>query len=269
LAWSAQENPLSGSDLLHTLETFIFSEAVAPGDKLPSERWLANHFNVSRHTLREVMRTLEGRGLLRIEAGRGAFVQDQTLADANRVTAAARQGAVTPAQLIEARLMIECAAAGLAALRRDEEDLRILEKLIEAMDPHADTETNLFADIEFHTQIAKAARNPVLLILFSAIKNLIFGTLVRSLTDDAITEKGLPLHRVVFEAIRDQDAVKATETMRDILLVGEEMYGDDLHVPLSAVLNHRAETNPAYRSLLGTASRIVNASENTPRKGNK
>jgi DNA-binding FadR family transcriptional regulator len=219
--------------------------------------------------VREVMRTLEGRGLLRIEVGRGAFVQDQTLADENRVTAAARQGAVTPAQLIEARLMIECAAAGLAALRRDDEDLKILERLIEVMDPYADAEANSFADIEFHNQIAKAACNPVLLILFSAIKNLTFGTLVRSLTDDAITEKGLPLHRVVFEAIRDRDAEKAQATMREILLVGEEMYGEDLYIPLSAVLNQRAETNSAYRSLLGIASRIVKESEDTPRKGNK
>lgn len=248
----------SGDELEHALEEFIFSDGIKPGHRLPSERALSAHFSVSRHTLREALSVLEGRGLIKIEPGRGTFVEDQTRAQPSRVLTAARQGSVTPAHLIEARLMIECAAAGLAALRRDEEDLRVLRTLyVEHMNPNIDPEQSAYADIEFHERIAQASRNPVILILFNSIKNLVFGTITRSLTDHSITDRGMPLHAVVLDAIEAQDAVRAQEVMRELLLIGQEMYGDDLHLPLSKVLNRRAEMNPVHRSLLDTASRIL------------
>ena len=73
--------PPSGNDLEIELEELIFSEWANPGDRLPSERALADHFRVSRPLLRETLRALEGRGLIRIEAGRGAFIEDLTQAD--------------------------------------------------------------------------------------------------------------------------------------------------------------------------------------------
>jgi GntR family transcriptional repressor for pyruvate dehydrogenase complex len=271
---SLTTNPLlvrvvpSGDELEHALEEFIFSDGIKPGHRLPSERILASHFSVSRHTLREVLSALEGRGLIKIEPGRGAFVEDQTRAQPNRVLAAARQGSVTPAHLIEARLMIECAAAGLAALRRDDEDLRVLRALyVEHMNPDIGPEQSAYADIEFHERIAQASRNPVILILFSSIKNLVFGTITRSLTDHSITDRGMPLHAVVLDAIEAQDVVRAQEVMRELLLIGQEMYGDDLHLPLSKVLNRRAEMNPDHRTLLDAASRIIGQETQTTEKG--
>lgn len=61
--------------------------------------------------MRETLRALEGRGLIRIEAGRGTFIEDLTQVDPTRILSAARQGSITPAHLIQARLMIECSAA--------------------------------------------------------------------------------------------------------------------------------------------------------------
>jgi len=246
--------PPSGGELQSALEEFIFSGKAKPGDRLPSERSLASLFSVSRQTLREVLRSMEGQGLIKVQPGRGSFIQDQSKTGPFRVVAAARQGLVTPADLIEARLMIECATAGLAAIRRTEEDLAVLWELCNNhMQPSTDANESAIADLQFHERIAEASQNPVLLILFGSIKNLVFGTITRSLTDHTISNLGLPLHLKVVEAIEAKDSIAAQDYMRQIMLIGQERYGDDLHLPLAKVLRNRAQIDPSHRRLIDAA----------------
>ena len=246
--------PPSGGELQSALEEFIFSGKAKPGDRLPSERSLASLFSVSRQTLREVLRSMEGQGLIKVQPGRGSFIQDQSKTGPFRVVAAARQGLVTPADLIEARLMIECATAGLAAIRRTEEDLAVLWELCNNhMQPSTDANESAIADLQFHERIAEASQNPVLLILFGSIKNLVFGTITRSLTDHTISNLGLPLHLKVVEAIEAKDSIAAQDYMRQIMLIGQERYGDDLHLPLAKVLRNQAQIDPSHRRLIDAA----------------
>ena len=246
--------PPSGGELQSALEEFIFSANAKPGDRLPSERNLASLFSVSRQTLREVLRSMEGQGLIKVQPGRGSFIQDQSKTGPFRVVAAARQGLVTPADLIEARLMIECATAGLAAIRRTEEDLAVLWELCNNhMQATTDANESAIADLQFHERIAEASQNPVLLILFGSIKNLVFGTITRSLTDHTISNLGLPLHLKVVEAIEAKDSIAAQDYMRQIMLIGQERYGDDLHLPLAKVLRNQAQIDPSHRRLIDAA----------------
>lgn len=250
--------PPSGGELQSALEEFIFSAKAKPGDRLPSERNLASLFSVSRQTLREVLRSMEGQGLIKVQPGRGSYIQDQSKTGPFRVLAAARQGLVTPADLIEARLMIECATAGLAAIRRTDEDLAVLWELCDNhMQPTTDANESVAADVKFHERIAEASNNPVLLIMFGSIKNLVFGTITRSLTDHTISNLGLPLHRKVVEALEAKDSEKAQEYMRQIMLIGQEKYGDDLHLPLAKVLRNQAQLDPAHRKLIEAASGML------------
>jgi GntR family transcriptional repressor for pyruvate dehydrogenase complex len=197
---------------------------------------------------------MEGKGLIKVQPGRGSFIQDQSKTGPFRVVAAARQGLVTPADLIEARLMIECATAGLAAIRRTEEDLAVLWELCNNhMQPSTDANESAIADLQFHERIAEASQNPVLLILFGSIKNLVFGTITRSLTDHTISNLGLPLHLKVVEAIEAKDSIAAQDYMRQIMLIGQERYGDDLHLPLAKVLRNQAQIDPSHRRLIDAA----------------
>jgi GntR family transcriptional repressor for pyruvate dehydrogenase complex len=262
--------PPSGGQLQTALEEFIFSAKAKPGDRLPSERNLASLFSVSRQTLREVLRSMEGQGLITVQPGRGSFIQDQSKTGPFRVLAAARQGLVTPADLIEARLMIECATAGLAAIRRTDEDLAVLWELCENhLQPNTDANESALADVKFHERIAEASNNPVLLIMFGSIKNLVFGTITRSLTDHTISNLGLPLHKRVVEAIEAKDPQKAQEYMREIMLIGQERYGDDLHLPLAKVLRNQAQIDPAHRKLIDDAAEMLteNITENRKENG--
>ena len=250
--------PPSGGELQTALEEFIFSAQAKPGDRLPSERNLASLFSVSRQTLREVLRSMEGQGLIKVQPGRGSYIQDQSKTGPFRVVNAARQGLVTPADLIEARLMIECATAGLAAIRRTDEDLAVLRELCNNhMQPTTDPNESVLADVKFHERIAEASQNPVLLILFSSIKNLVFGTITRSLTDHTISNLGLPLHLKVVEAIEARDSESAQNYMRQIMLIGQEKYGDDLHLPLAKVLRNQAQLDPLHRKLIDAAAEMV------------
>ena len=249
--------PPSGNDLEIELEELIFSEWANPGDRLPSERALADHFRVSRPLLRETLRALEGRGLIRIEAGRGTFIEDLTQVDPTRILSAARQGSITPAHLIQARLMIECSAAAQAAQFRSIEDLDALKLSLYEMHNSKDAQVHANADMDFHLRIVTASQNPVTQLVYGSIKNLVFGLMTRSATDNTVTKQGLPLHDDVYQAIADKDAVLAEQVMRKIILVCQEHYGADLNLPLSTVLNRRAKSNPEHKALLTAASKVV------------
>lgn len=62
-----------------TLEHQISDGHIAPGDRLPTEAQLSEHFGVNRHTVRRALAGLEERGLIRVEQGRGTFVQEPVL----------------------------------------------------------------------------------------------------------------------------------------------------------------------------------------------
>jgi GntR family phosphonate transport system transcriptional regulator len=62
-----------------TMEREIASGSLAPGARLPTEAELSARFAVNRHTVRRAMEELEGRGLVRIEQGRGSFVAEDVL----------------------------------------------------------------------------------------------------------------------------------------------------------------------------------------------
>ncbi|MGF1456451.1 MAG: phosphonate metabolism transcriptional regulator PhnF [Alphaproteobacteria bacterium] len=65
--------------IAQAIESEISSGVFAPGSRLPTEAQLAERFSVNRHTLRRAMSSLQDRGLIRVEQGRGTFVQDDVI----------------------------------------------------------------------------------------------------------------------------------------------------------------------------------------------
>src|SRR5262245_43355808 len=124
------------------------------GDRLPAERELAQHYAVSRPTVREAIIALEVQGLVEVRIGSGAYVL--------RLPG---QGDIpgfniTAFELTEARLLFEGEAAALAATQITDEEVAEIEALVrEIARENQDPKGTDKADRAFHLTIARATRN--------------------------------------------------------------------------------------------------------------
>jgi DNA-binding FadR family transcriptional regulator len=193
------------------------------GEKLPSERELADQLGVSRTTVREAMRVLQGEGMIETRRGRsgGAIVTapESTPAERRRVV---RQRLAELENVFDYRLAIEPAAARLAAERRTKVDIsRLHETLttLRAVAAAANGEgvspvSRFFAtDAEFHDRIAQAARNPLLVQAVSDARAAMFlpvGGVFTALHPDA--NRG---HEEIYATIESGDADGAQRAMTE------------------------------------------------------
>ena len=156
--------------------------AYLPGDKLPPERMMAQQLGVSRTTVREAIRVLEGEGYVisRRGAHGGILVLDQ-VENEERIRPLLAEKLPEIEEIFDYRTSVEGAAARLAADRRTDEDLAILQRAYDVM--AADRETRRFraADNAFHLAIADAARN----------------RLMRQAIEDARAEMWVPIDRLI------------------------------------------------------------------------
>lgn len=200
-----------------------------PRTKLPGERELAVRLGVSRPLVREAMRALSERGLIEVSPGRGAFTRLPDTTDlAKPLDSLFRRRQVTARQLVEARLMLECEAASLAAERVEDDELRMMRALLERLDGSVAPLDRAGADITFHTLVVRAAHNPVIEAMFASITPLTYELMVRSHTDQHVAEEGSPMHHGVLEALGRHDSRRARQMMSNHLSLALDRYGDDL-----------------------------------------
>jgi GntR family transcriptional repressor for pyruvate dehydrogenase complex len=146
------------------------------GDRLPPERALAEQFGVSRNTLREALRSLENAGLLRLQKGAtgGAFVREST---GDAIVTGLRDmfhlGAIQPEHLTEARVLIESIAVRAACERATPEDIAALNANITSAERAVREEIDFYDQaaihLDFHRIIARATKNPVMVIVMEAL----------------------------------------------------------------------------------------------------
>ena len=133
----------------------IASGEVAPGDKLPSERDLAEMLNVSRPSVREAMIALEVSGLIEVRTGSGIYVAEQGASQPLKVG----DEGIGPFEILEMRLLIEPEACALAAERISDEQLAALQALFAEMQRCNGTPEMEAHDGGFHQLIARATAN--------------------------------------------------------------------------------------------------------------
>jgi GntR family transcriptional repressor for pyruvate dehydrogenase complex len=147
--------------VLHQVRRMIHLGELLPGDKLPSERVLAEELGIARVTLREAIRILQGEGIVRVE-GRGS--NRHTVVLPPRETIEHLQTTLK-AQLdmlmdiYDLRAAVEPAAARLAATRRTETNIAVMQRAVDDLARSTSIATFLRADSAFHIAVAIAARN--------------------------------------------------------------------------------------------------------------
>jgi len=187
-----------------------------PGDRIPSERQLAEVLGIGRSAVRDALKPLALLGLLDIRQGHGTFLkstESKVLPDA--IEWGLFIGARRTRDLFEARCHLEMMVVGIAAERRSEQDVEHLRDLIVKMRASSrDPATFVRADVEFHHRIAEASNNQTLLQIMTSISSLLQVWIARVMRNEHNFQSSMNEHFKVFEAIEARDADRAREAMR-------------------------------------------------------
>jgi len=200
------------------IQELILDDSIRAGDKLPGERELAEQMGVSRTVIREAIRVLSDRGLVRVKSGCGTYVRELSVKDAAasiELFLKLKQSPQSLQNVSEVRRMIEVEAAGLAAERATPDDIAKIQKAIDGMQSAGiDAQQYAEYDVAFHTAIAQATHNELISVLLGPISELLAEMVRVSLNAPNAAEEGLAHHRHVLQRIQDHDREAAQEAMR-------------------------------------------------------
>jgi GntR family transcriptional repressor for pyruvate dehydrogenase complex len=205
-------------DIVAQVKDLIAEGKLRPGDQLPPERELSDTFQVSRASVREAIRALESLGFIETRQGEGTYIASSVETLLASLPSALFQRRDFLLQVFEARKILEPAIAGLAAERAAVEEVAQLEAiLMEQARQITEGETGVEADTRFHSALAEAAKNGVLLKLNDAIVDSLRETRERSLQARGRPARSLAGHREILQAIRSGNPTRAKEAMRNHL----------------------------------------------------
>lgn len=199
------------------LRAMVADGRLKPGDRLPSERDLAQRLQVSRNTLREALRTLEHAGLVEMRKGAtgGAFVRSGSgRAIVTGLSDLYHLGAITPQQLTEARIWLSELVVRAACDRAGDQDLQALEANVAAAAlahrcGRFDDRQKLHR--EFHVILARATQNPIVAITMESVMG-VFGRFIEKIgpRDNPYT---LPSRKRFMKHLKARDAEAAVLEM--------------------------------------------------------
>lgn len=196
------------------------------GDKLPSIQKLGKQYGVSVASVREALNALRTIGIIEMKQGYGTFIKqtEPTFFELGDKFTSLSQ----IKELLELREIVESATVEKAALYRTEEDLvKLKQALVEMGQAVTDGTSGEEADLEFHLSIAKAAQNTLLVELLNNISELMRNSMEETrkifiYSKQKTMNKLLEEHDVIYQAILQQNDVKAVDAMRAHLLEVKE-----------------------------------------------
>lgn len=207
----------STADLAPAFQTRKFSDVaqgliramILEGEYVPGERLneivLSDRLRISRPPIREALRALSGEGLVRMVAGKGAFVSTYDL--------------VSVQQLGEVRMALECGAARLAAERATTHQLEILRAALRSTEEAlADLTRPYPQKVDFHLLVLEATGNARLAETADGINTQLRLARARSGQSPERAQQALAEHRAIFEALESGDPGRAERAMREHLI---------------------------------------------------
>ncbi len=195
------------------LVQFLLSGQFVRGDRIPSERQLADALNVGRASIREATKSLSLLGLLSIRQGDGTYLAESASSLLPEVIGwGLMLDQRSLGDLVEARINLEAFASGLAAERATPEQLEELRLHQDRMQSSLnDPATFAQADVDFHVQIARMSGNEVLLNITTSLGSLlrVWGNRIAETSADlaSLASEHLPI--VLGIAERDRLAAQA------------------------------------------------------------
>jgi GntR family transcriptional repressor for pyruvate dehydrogenase complex len=197
----------------------IEQERIGVGSRLPAERELALQLGVSRPSLREALIALEIDGRVEIRGGSGVYVCAKAAGDGAATSALGD----SPAELMQARVVLEGAVITLAAARVTKAGLQRVEEAILAMrEAHIDGRGAADADRRFHLSIAEMAGNAVLADivgkLFDGRHSPIAARMSGQVESSHTWQAAAGEHEAIFRALEARNPQAAAAAMCNHLL---------------------------------------------------
>ncbi|MDK2824507.1 MAG: GntR family transcriptional regulator, transcriptional repressor for pyruvate dehydrogenase complex [Clostridia bacterium] len=206
--------------ILKELTSAIMHGDLKPGDKLPAERNLAEMMGVSRTSLREALKMLAAQGMVEIKHGQGVFITEKET-PTNLLKGFAGQKLLdsnTLKDLFELRKLLETQNAVWVCQRGSDEAIisltRLVEETLSALQKNKDDLIILAKqDSEFHTKLAEASGNKVIVRVMHDLLDLLNESRCQALSIPERPQKSLNEHKDIVEALK----------LRDVELVKEKM----------------------------------------------
>lgn len=205
------------------LQEAILEGSLKADDRLPTEEELSKRFQVSRPTIREALKRLAAKNLIRSRRGPtgGTFVNHLGADElSDHLTTAATlfvsMNQISLSEIAHTRLELESLCCQLACQHRTDEDLTRLETELERQrDINISPEEFCSADVSFHRAIAEASHNRMLsFVMYTLIEAL---QPVANMITFHFRERDIIIsqHERLLQAIRDQNRVTAVEVIKE------------------------------------------------------
>ena len=217
----------ASSSIADQIRQAIVTGKLEQGSRLPPERELAEQFGVSRVTVRDALRALEAMGLLEVRVGArgGAFVtvpsgsiMGQTMSDMMMMSA------LTPEDIVEARLVVELGTTTLACARATDDDLaRLREHCHRSQEALAASTYDRELSWEFHSLLAASIHNPAVAGLTASFRSTLSLHPIRTREGARAHERTVEEHAKIVDALEERDGVAARAEMARHLLRGTNL----------------------------------------------
>ncbi len=218
----------SATRLLALLRKMIDEGDWKSGERIPTERDLAQQFRSARNTVRRALKVLEEEGRIFREVGRGTFVTSSPRSQPDYL--ARRIESASPLEIMEVRLMVEPQATELAAARANGAELDAMTSCLDHSEAAATIADFEMWDGLFHQALIAACRNQLLIDIYDAINAVRRQAEWAALKERAMTPdhrvRMQTQHRRILNALRARDAkLAAAEMLRHLQDVMRNLVG--------------------------------------------
>jgi GntR family transcriptional repressor for pyruvate dehydrogenase complex len=202
-------------DIAGQVRDLIRDGVLKPGDRLPSERELADRFQVGRGSLREAMRALELQGMVVSRPGSGTFVSAESLEHlASIIVSTLTEANRNLANIFEVRHLLEPHIASLAAERATDQDCDRMDVAIDDQERQiTDGETGVEGDTAFHFALAQGTHNSALVKVISTISDILAQSRDHAMQSPGRPQRSMASHRQILHMVRSRNSEGARKAM--------------------------------------------------------
>lgn len=217
------ENNIKIKFILEKFENMIINKKLKSGDKIIISELFIDIIDVDFKSIEKALKIMELLGLVEIKDNE-PYIAERFYPDlCNPISLAFILDGGNSHQIFESRIIIECQSAALAAERRTQEELEVLEIIVERMKIHK----TAYSDKDFHFIISKMTQNKLLYYQTISMVHLT-DTYISTVLNDFIKEYSFEvvyqIHYDVFDAIKRQDSIGAFNAMKKHFDLLESIY---------------------------------------------